>query len=77
MAGSYSLGEHFETFIKDQVAAGLYNNESEVVRDALRQAELRSLKLKALREHIRNAVDRGGKYSDDEIAAILANDDAE
>ncbi len=74
MAGSYSLGEHFETFVKEQVAAGLYNNESEVVRDALRQAELRSLKLKALREHVSNAINRGGSYSDDDVAAILAAD---
>lgn len=29
MAGSYSLGEHFENFIKQQVASGLFNNESE------------------------------------------------
>ncbi len=77
MAGSYSLGEHFETFIKGQVAAGLYNNESEVVRDALRHAELRYLKLKALRGHLRTAVQQGGNYSDDDVATILANDDAE
>ncbi len=74
MSGSYSLGEHLETFIKQQVATGLYNNESEVVRDALRQAESRYLKLKALREHLNNAVRRGGGYTDDDIAAILAAD---
>jgi antitoxin ParD1/3/4 len=72
MAGSYSLGEHFETFVREQVAAGLYNNESEVVRDALRQLEERQLKLKALREHVKNAIKRGGNYTDDDIAAILA-----
>ena len=71
MAGSYSLGEHFENFIKQQVASGLFNNESEVVRDALRQAELRYLKLKALREHVEKAVKRGGSSTDDDIAAIL------
>jgi antitoxin ParD1/3/4 len=74
MAGSYSLGEHFETFVKQQVAAGLYHNESEVVRDALRQLEIRQLKLKALREHVNNAIKRGGNYTDDDIAAILAED---
>jgi antitoxin ParD1/3/4 len=74
MAGSYSLGEHFDNFIKQQVASGLFNNESEVVRDALRQAELRYLKLKALREHVENAVKGGGSYTDDEIAVILAAD---
>ena len=74
MAGSYSLGEHFDNFVKAQVASGRYNNESEVVRDALRFAELRDLKLKALREHVHNAVKSGGSYTDDDIAAILAAD---
>lgn len=74
MAGSYSLGEHFENFIKQQVASGLFNNESEVVRDALRQAELRHLKLKALREHVENAVKGGRNSTDDDIAANLAED---
>ena len=72
MSGSYSLGEHLNRFIKEQVASGLYNNESEVVRDALRHAELRYLKLKALREHLDKAMKAGGSYTDDDIAAILA-----
>ncbi len=74
MAGSYSVGEHFDNFIKAQVASGRYNNESEVVRDALRQAELREVKLTVLREHVANAIGQGGKYTDDDIAAILAAD---
>jgi len=74
MAGSYSLGEHFDSFVKSQVASGRYNNESEVVRDALRQLELREIKLKALREHINNAIRRGGSYTDEDMAAILAAD---
>ena len=71
MAGSDSLGEHFDSFVKAQVASGRYNNESEVVRDALRYAEQRELRLKALREHINKAI-KG--YTDDDIAAILAAD---
>ncbi len=74
MAGSYSLGEYYENFIKAQVASGRYNNESEVVRDALRYAELRELKLQALREHLEKAIKGGGNYTDDDIAAILAAD---
>lgn len=77
MAGSYSLGEHFETFVKELVVAGYYNNESEVVRDALRQFEIRQLKLRALREHIQDAIQRGGSYTDEEVAAILAADEVE
>jgi len=45
VAGSYSLGEHLDRFIKSQVASGLYNNESEVVREAMKQFEIRQLKL--------------------------------
>lgn len=75
MAGSYSLGEHFERFVKEQVESGRYNNESEVVRDALRLAELRELKLQALREHLHKAIERGGSYTDEEIGAILAADE--
>lgn len=74
MAGSYTLGSHFDRFVKNQVASGRYNNESEVVRDALRLAELRELKLRALREHVNNAIKSGGSYTDDEIATILAVD---
>ncbi len=74
MTGSYSLGEHFDSFVKAQVASGRYNNESEVVRDALRYAELRELKLKALRKHVSNAIRGGGSYTDDDVAAILAAD---
>jgi antitoxin ParD1/3/4 len=68
MAGSYSLGEHFENFIKQQVASGLFNDESEVVHNALRQAELH---LKALREYVENAAKGGGNYTDHNVAAIL------
>lgn len=42
------LGEHFDTFVREQVATGRYANASEVVRDALRvledQVRLQSLK---------------------------------
>lgn len=33
---SYVVGEHFERFIREQVATGRYNNASEVVREGLR-----------------------------------------
>ncbi len=72
MPGSFSVGDHFEQFIKKQVASGRYNNESEVVRDALRLAELRELKLQALREHVVQAIKQGGSYTDEEIEVILA-----
>lgn len=74
MAGSYSVGEHLDKFVKSLVASGLYNNESEVVREALREFEIRQLKLQALRDHVHKAIKRGGNYTDDDIASILAAD---
>ncbi|MCH7500089.1 MAG: type II toxin-antitoxin system ParD family antitoxin [Nitrospinae bacterium] len=71
---SYAVGEHFDKFIRDQVRAGRYNNASEVVREGLRLVEEREAKLKALREHIDAAIERGGSYSDDDIAKALIAD---
>ena len=71
---SYAVGEHFDKFIRDQVQAGRYNNASEVVREGLRLVEEREAKLKALREHIDTAIDRGGNFSDDDVAKALAAD---
>jgi antitoxin ParD1/3/4 len=48
MPSSYTLGQHFEAFIRNQVSAGRYNNASEVVRDALRLLEERERRLAAL-----------------------------
>ena len=47
---SVSLGEHFATFISQQVEAGRYNNASDVVRSGLRLLEERETKLGALRQ---------------------------
>ena len=48
MASSYTLGPRFEGLIKDLLAAGRYNNASEVVRDGLRMLEERERRLAAL-----------------------------
>ena len=49
---SLSLGEHWEVFIKNEIASGRYGSASEVVRDALRGMEERKSKLEALRTHL-------------------------
>lgn len=74
---SYAVGEHFDAFIREQVRSGRYNNASEVVREGLRLVEEREAKLKALKEHIDTAIERGGHYSDDKLGKLLASDKAE
>jgi antitoxin ParD1/3/4 len=49
---SLSLGEHWETFIKQQISTGRYGSASEVVRDALRDLEVKEQKLAALRAEL-------------------------
>jgi len=46
---SMSLGEHFDTFIAQQIANGRYASASEVVRAGLRLLEDNEQKLTALR----------------------------
>jgi len=56
MPSSYTLGNHFEDFIKSLIKSGRYASASEVVRDSLRLLEeretVRELKLTALRDEI-------------------------
>ncbi len=49
---SISLGEHWEVFIKNEIATGRYGSTSEVIRDALRGLEERKGRLAALRSHL-------------------------
>ena len=49
---SLSLGEHWEVFIKNEVASGRCGSASEVVRDALRHMEEHKSKMEALRMHL-------------------------
>lgn len=63
MASSYSLGAHFEGFIKGLVDSGRYASASEVMRDSLRLMEererQRAAKLEALRAALQEGLDSG------------------
>ena len=48
MPSSYSLGQHFETFVQGQLSSGRYKNASEVLRDALRLMEERERRFASL-----------------------------
>lgn len=63
---SLSLGEHWELFIKNEIASGRYGSASEVVRAALRSMEERNLKLTALRSHVLQGVQQAenGQFVD-------------
>jgi antitoxin ParD1/3/4 len=39
MPSSYTLGDHFERFIQEQLRSGRYTTASEVIRDGLRLLE--------------------------------------
>jgi antitoxin ParD1/3/4 len=47
---SFSLDEHFNAFIEDEVASGRYRSASDVVRAALSLLEDRETRLGALRQ---------------------------
>lgn len=72
---SLTLGGHWESFIKSEVASGRYGSASEVVRDALRVLEERKEKLNALRSHLAEGARQSaaGQYVDQSLDEMLAD----
>ncbi len=56
------LGETFDKFVAELIASGLYQSQSEVIRDGLRllkeREDLRKLKLEELRREVRIGIDQ-------------------
>lgn len=75
MPSSYTIGEHYEKFVRELVGSGRYASASEVLRDGLRLIEereqLRAIKLQALRDAIQEGLDSGdaGPWSVEDIKA--------
>ena len=63
MPTSVALGPRFETFVREQIASGRYNNVSEVLRAGLRLLEdeekAREMKLQDLRAAIKAGLESG------------------
>ncbi len=73
---SITIGDHFATFVEEQVSQGRYGNASEVVRAGLRLLEEREAKLKALRA----AIDEGlasGPAEEFDVETFIAEKDLE
>lgn len=47
---SITLGDHFDSFIANQIQSGRYGSASEVIRSALRLLETQETKLNTLRQ---------------------------
>lgn len=67
---SISLGDHFESFIQNEISTGRYSSASEVVRTALRLLEMEENKIKALRVAIKEG-ERSGLVEDFDPKAHL------
>ena len=56
---SVALGDHFTTFVDQQIEDGRYGNASEVIRAGLRLLEEHEAKHKALQAAIQAGIDSG------------------
>ncbi|KQY44280.1 type II toxin-antitoxin system ParD family antitoxin [Rhizobium sp. Root483D2] len=59
MASSYTLGTHYEGFIRDLLESGRYASASEIVRDGLRALEEREQVRAAKMQVLKAAIDEG------------------
>lgn len=59
MPTSVALSSHFETFVRDQVESGRYNNASEVVRAGLRLLEDQQKQAQVQLEAMKAAITAG------------------
>jgi antitoxin ParD1/3/4 len=68
---SFSLGEHFSTFIEEKVAQGRYGSARDVVRAGLRLLEEEEAKLASLRTALIKG-EKSGPSRPFDVKALLA-----
>lgn len=72
---SITLGQHFDTFIAEQLKNGRYSSTSEVVRAALRLLEESETRLTTIRKLLKEGEDSGFEdYSYDSFIRELDNE---
>jgi len=59
MPSSYTLGEHYEKFVRELVESGRYNSASEVLRDGLRLVEQREAEDGVRTEELKQLIQEG------------------
>ncbi|BDU06886.1 type II toxin-antitoxin system ParD family antitoxin [Nocardia cyriacigeorgica] len=69
---SFSLDEHYSSFIDGEVASGRYRSASDVVRTALRLLEDRETQLRALRTALIDG-ENSGKSTPFDFDAFIAS----
>jgi len=73
---SITLGQHFDSFIADQLQNGRYNSTSEVGRAGLRLLEESETRLTSLRKMLKEGEDSGFEdYSHDAFIRELDSED--
>ena len=74
---SISLGEHFDTFVAEQLNSGRYSSTSEVVRAGLRLLEDAETRLGTLRKMLQDGENSGvADYDYDSFIEELYREDA-
>ncbi|MFH4293535.1 type II toxin-antitoxin system ParD family antitoxin, partial [Acinetobacter baumannii] len=75
MPTSVSLSPYFETFIREQIESGRYNNTSEVIRAGLRALEEREqqIKLESPQSAVTAGINSGESKSVEEVFGRLTH----
>ncbi|OOE87528.1 type II toxin-antitoxin system ParD family antitoxin [Salinivibrio sp. AR640] len=72
---SITLGEHFDSFISNQIQSGRYGSASEVIRSALRLLETQETKINTLRQLLVEGEESG--MADYDLDSFISELDSE